>query len=333
MHILIIGVGSIGERHLRNLLRSDGVRCSFAEPSLTQREKIAGDYQVARTFASWEEADLSEFDGVVICTPTDLHVPIMARLVDAGIPVLSEKPLAMKLEGVEELKRKIRKRSAVAGVAFCLRHHPLLAEIKERIVNGELGTVRVASQYSGQYWPRMRKGWPPAYAQSRETGGGAIPDHLVHSINLLEWYFGPTTSVSALQRHLELPDIATEDFGTVTMRFAEGQVGQLTLCLFQRDTLSRLQVIGDAGTARCDMGADRLELFDDDADAWKPGRAQTVDRDDLFLLQAQHFLDCIRGEAEPRCTVEEAEQTLRTVLAAVASSDGNSEFVDCVGPA
>ena len=169
MHILIIGVGSIGERHLRNFLRIDGVRCSFAEPSPTQREKIAADYEVVRTFDSWEEADLSEFDGVVICTPTDLHVPIMVRLVDAGIPLLSEKPLAMKLEGIADLKRRIREKSAVAGVAFCLRHHPLLAEIKERIVNGELGTVRVASQYSGQYWPRMRKGWPPTNCNSRRN--------------------------------------------------------------------------------------------------------------------------------------------------------------------
>jgi len=332
MHILIIGVGSIGERHLRNFLRIDGVRCSFAEPQQERREKVAGEYPVERTFGSWEEADLSEFDGVVICTPTNLHVPIMAELVETGIPILSEKPIAMKLEGIPELKERIRHKQMVAGVAFCLRHQPLLAEIRELIHRGDLGTVRVAHYYAGQYWPRMRQGWPPAYALSRETGGGAIPDHLVHVINLLEWYFGPAASVSAFQRHLELPGLPTEDFGTVTLRFAHGPLGQLTLCLFQRDTQVRFQVVGDGGTARFDLNADRLEIFDDRAGTWHKGQAETVDHDDLFLLQAQHFLACIRGEAEPRCTIEEAEQTLRVVLAAMKSSDGNSEFVDCAPP-
>ena len=331
MHIFIIGVGSIGERHLRNFLRIDGVRCSFAETNDEQRGKIAAELGAEGTFASWEEADLSDFDGVVICTPTDMHVPIMTQLVEADVPVLSEKPIAMKLDGIAELKQKIREKNAVTGVAFCMRHHPLMAEIKRRIDGGDLGTVRLAQSYSGQYWPRMRKGWPPEYAIRRETGGGAIPDHLVHSINLLEWFLGPTVSVSAFQRHMELPGINTEDYGTVIMRFAGGQVGQLTLCLFQRDLQARLQIIGDGGTARYEMEADRLDLFDDGNGEWTKGDAQTVDRDDLFMLQAQHFLAQIRGEAEPRCTVEEAEQTLRTVLAAVESSDGDSGFVDCAG--
>lgn len=331
MHILILGVGSIGERHLRNFLRLDGVRCSCAEPNDAQRARIAAEYEAERAFASWEEADLSDYDGVVLCTPTNLHVPLLTQLVEAGVPVLSEKPLAIKLDGVAELNRKIRQQSALAGVAFCMRHHPLMVEIKERIDSGDLGTVRLAQSYSGQYWPRMRKGWPPAYAVHRETGGGAIPDHLVHSINLLEWFFGPPVAVSAFQRHLELPGISTEDYGAVTMRFAGGQVGQLTLCLFQRDLQVQLQIIGEGGTARYEREADRLDLFDDESGEWKKGEAHAIDRDDLFLLQAQHFLACIRGGAEPRCTVEEAEQTLRTVLAAVESSDGDSGFVECSG--
>jgi len=294
-----------------------------------QREKIAAEYEVERTFGAWEEANLSDFDGVVICTPTNLHVPIMTQLADTGIPVLSEKPIGMRLDGIAELKQMIREKNIVAGVAFCMRHHPLFGEIRDLIHSGGLGTVRIASHYSGQYWPRMRKWWPPAYAQSRETGGGVIPDHMVHMINLLEWFFGSASSVSAIQRHLELVDVPTEDYGNVVIRFAGGQIGQLSCCLFQRDTLSTFQVVGDGGTARIELNAERLDLFDDQAGAWKKGEALTVDRDDLFMIQAQHFIDCIRGEAEPRCTVEEAEQTLRVVLAAMESSDGNSEFVEC----
>lgn len=327
MHLLIIGVGSIGERHLRSFLRIEGVRCSIAEPDDGQRQRIATSYTVTRTFPRWEDAPLSEFDGVVICAPTHLHVPWLTHFAREGIPVLCEKPLAITPEGIGELHRALARGGAPAGIAFCLRHHPLLEEIRQRIENGDLGRVRVASYYSGQYWPRMRKGWPPAYAQRRETGGGAIPDHLVHFLNLLEWYFGPTRAVSAFQRHLDLPDLTTEDYGTALVRFGGGEVGQLTLCLFQHDPQLTFQVVGDAATARFELGSDHLQVFEDRAGKWRPGRERAVDRDELFLLQARHFLECIRGTATPKCTVAEAEQSLQTVLAALQSSDNNSEFV------
>ena len=329
MHILILGTGSIGERHLRNFLRIDGTRCSIAEPNAKMLERATRDYSVVNAFKSWEEADMSDYDGVVICTPTNLHVPIMTQLVRAGANVLSEKPISMTPDGIDDLLAAVAAKNVVTGVAFCMRHDPLLEEIRERIHSGALGAVRVANFYAGQYWPSMRKGWPPAYAQSRETGGGAIADHLVHMINLLEWYFGPVASVSGFQRHMELPGIPTEDYATVTLRFEGGQVGQLNICLFQRDTGMRLQVVGDAGTARMERDAERLDIYVDEETNWTTGSAAGVDRDDVFMRQAQHFIGCIRGEAEARCTVNEAVNTLRVVLAAMESSDGDSRFIDC----
>lgn len=327
MHILIIGVGSIGERHLRNFLRLDGVRCSIAEPNAALRGKMEENYRLESACANWEETNLSDFDGAVICAPTNLHVPIMTRLVEAGVNVLSEKPLAMEPAGIAELKRKIREKSVTAGVAFCIRHDPLIGEIKERIEQGDLGAVRAVNYYASQHWPSMRKGWPPAYAQKRETGGGVIPDHLIHAINYLEWLLGPVAAVSAYQRHIVLDGIPTEDYGTVTLRFSAGPVAQLTLCLFQHDAHELLQIVGDEGTIRLERDTERLQVFHKQSRVWQSGRVSGVNRDDLFMMQAEHFTNCIEGKAEPRCTVEEAEKTLRVILAAMESSDADSRFV------
>ena len=331
MHFFIIGVGSIGERHLRNFLRLDGVRCSIAEINPSTREKIASEYKVKAAYADYREADLASFDGVVICVPAHLHVAIATEVVKAGTHVLTEKPLAMSLDGVDELKRLRDEQGVVVSVAFTYRTDPLIQEIKSYVESGKLGTMRVANYYAGQYWPRMRKDYPPRYAQRRETGGGAIPDHLVHTINWLEWVFGPTEEISAKQWRLALDDIATEDTGFVTMRFPGGQIAQLGICLFQRDTNLRLQMIADGGTLQLLADSDALEVYVDATGRWTHGRARRADRDDLFRDQAQHFIDCIHGKAKPRCSVEEAEQTLRTVLAALESSDSDGRFVK-VGP-
>jgi predicted dehydrogenase len=327
MHFLIIGVGSVGERHLRNALRLDDVRCSIAEVNPSTRQKIASAYRVEAAYGDYHDADLASFDGVVICVPADLHVPIATEVVKAGTHVLVEKPLAMSLQGVDELKRLRDEQEVVVLVGFTYRTDPLIQEIKSFVESSELGTVRVVNFYVGQYWPRMRKDYPPRYALKRETGGGAIPDHLVHTINWLEWVFGPPEEISANQWRLALDDLVTEDTGFMTMRFPGGQVAQLGICLFQRDTNQRLQMIADGGTLQLLAGSDALEIYVDGTSQWAQGRARAVDRDDLFRDQAQHFVDCIQGKAQPHCSIEEAEQTLRTVLAALESSDGDGRFV------
>ena len=73
--------------------------------------------------------------------------------------------------------------------------------------------------------------------------------------------------------------------------------------------------------------SEALEIFSDDTGEWTQGEARAKDRDDWFLDQARHFIDCIEGRATPVCTVAEGEQTLRTILAALASSDGDGRFV------
>ncbi len=330
MRILIIGAGSIGERHLRNFLRIDGVQCSFVEPNEARRAEISAAYDAQHAFEQWTDADPDDFDGTVVCTPANHHVPLVAQLLDNGVTgILCEKPLATESGGIAELKQKIQARSASVGIAFCFRHHPVFVELRDRFLQGDLGEARAAFGFTSQYWPAMRPFWPPQYAVRRETGGGALSDHVVHLINFLEWTLGAVESVSAFQRHMELPDISTEDAGTISMRFAGGQIAVLTICLYQRNIQSQFELVGDTSTARIRLGADRLQIYRDASGDWEDGTAHDLDRDGIFLLQAKHFMACLRGEMEPRCTVAEAEQTLHTILAAVESSDGDSRFVAC----
>ena len=135
MHFLIVGIGSIGERHLRSFQKIEGVRCSIAEVNPTAREKMAAQYHVEAAYADYREADLKSFDGVVICTPTNLHIPIAADVVSADTHVLMEKPLGMSLDGVEELKRLRDEKGFVVSVAFTLRSDPISREVKERVAS------------------------------------------------------------------------------------------------------------------------------------------------------------------------------------------------------
>lgn len=327
MNFLIIGAGSIGQRHLRNFLRIDGVRCSIAEVDDANCEKVAAAHSVDTAYADYRDADLAAFDGVVICAPSHLHVPIALDVVSAGTHVLTEKPLSVSHDGIAELKQLRDSRDVLVSVAYVYRHDPLLREIRDRKMSGEFGPILMVNVYAGQYWPAMRKDYPPAYAQSRETGGGAMPDHLVHLFNYLEWLFGVPKAVSAKHWRLGLQDIATEDAAVVTLQFGDGVIAQLGVCLCQRDTNMRMQVIAESGTLQTELSSDAVNVYTAESGKWVRGRALRRERDDLFRDQAQHFIDCIRGETTPICTVEEAEQTMLSIDAALQSADGDGRFV------
>lgn len=331
MHFLVIGVGSIGKRHLRALSRIEGVACSIAEPDDAMRERVAADHDVRAAYADYRDADLASFDGAVICVPTNLHVPMAAEIISCGTHVLIEKPLAMKPDGIDDLKRLRDAKGVVASVAFTLRSDPVVRELRERVQAGEFGATHAVHLYSGGFWPEARQDYPPAYAMHRDTGGGVIPDMLIHWLNFLEWIFGPPESVSAQHDQRLLMDIGTEDVGFVTLRFPQGPVAQLGMCMFQRDGNLQWQIIAEHGTYRVLLDSPHLDVFAEAAGKWAPGRDRRGDRDDTFLRQARHFIDCIEGRDAPRCPLEDGEQTLRTVLAALQSADGDSRFVPVPG--
>ena len=106
-NLLIIGVGSIGERHVRCFGRTGRVRISICDSNAALCEQVATRYDVARWTSSLDEALVESCDAAVICTPAHLHIPMAAQLTEAGIDLLIEKPLSTSLEGVAELTEAI----------------------------------------------------------------------------------------------------------------------------------------------------------------------------------------------------------------------------------
>ena len=321
MHILVIGAGSIGKRHVHNFLRLDGVRISIAEPSEVVRDAIQTEYPIEAAYADYRDADLSSFDGAIVCVPSNLHVPMTSKIIAAGTHVLCEKPLSTSTDGIAELKKLRDQMGVVVAIAFVMRITPVAKVLKAEI--GRIGHVHLVRLAAGQNWPKMRVGFPPAYAIRRETGGGCIPDHLVHQINLFEWLFGPTQEVSAHHWHRELPGIETEDLGVVTMQFANKTVANLTICMCQQDAFLDIHFAGKDGSIKLDMIKNAMSNYDEATNTWNPCDLIDADRDDWFRDQAANFIGCIKGEQTPNCTIEEAEQTLHTVLTALESADSN----------
>ena len=209
--ILIVGVGSIGERHARCFQCTGRADVSICEINPELRARVAETYGITQSFETLPAAIDSRPDAAVICTPAHLHISQATELVRAGIPLLIEKPLSTTFDGIDELKALLAERNLPAAVAYVTRAHPAVAALREAVHSGRFGRALNVVLTSGQHFPLYRPAYREIYYTRHETGGGAIQDALTHSVNAVEWIVGPVTELLADAAHLALPGVEVED--------------------------------------------------------------------------------------------------------------------------
>lgn len=318
--ILIIGTGSIGERHLRCFLATGRARVSFCEPNPELRQRIGEQYPV-RGFESLDRA-LNEqaFDGAVICTPAHTHLAIAHPLLDQQIGVLLEKPLSTTYDDVPALLHKIESGNHIARVAYVYRSIPLIQELHRLLQDSPFGAPRHISVVSGQNFPSFRPAYRDIYYNSHATGGGAIQDALTHGIHAAEWLDGPICEVSCHAEHQVLEGVDVEDTVNLIAKNRNGTLLNFSLNQFQAPNESFWFIHCPGGSFRAEIHNHRIGKLALGESEWQWQEIPREERDGAFTRQANAFLDNLDGLPSPLATVAEAAQTLNVHLAALESA-------------
>lgn len=323
-HVLVVGVGSIGERHLRCFLATGRAEVSLCEELPQRRLDVAARYPVRAAYASLDQAEAgSPIDAVVVATPAHLHVPIALRCLRVGCHLLIEKPLAVEWPHAHLLLQETRQRPQVVAVGYVYRAHPALAAMRQAIRSGRFGEPLQVVAQCGQHFPFYRPAYRDSYYRDRTTGGGAVQDALTHVLNAAEWLVGPIDRLVADLAHLALPGVEVEDTVHVLTRQA-GILGCFSLNQHQAPNEVTLSVVGQKGTARFEYHRHRWCWQTTPDGNWQEEALPLLERDTLFIRQANQFLDALEGNGAPLCTVEEAAQTLAVNLAVLRSAQSLS---------
>lgn len=326
MHeILIVGTGSIGERHLRCFLATGRARVAVCEIDAELRSRIESSYPVSRIDAGFPEALSASPEAVVIATPAHLHVAMALEAASAGCHLLIEKPLSIGFEGVPELGEMVVHRQLVAHVAYVLRHYPVVAALKHALEKNSLGKPLHLTAVSGQHFPTCRPAYGDVYYARHETGGGAIQDSLTHLLDAGQWFLGPITRFTGDAAHLCLPGVEVED--TVNVLARHGDImASYHLNQHQYPDETTITVVSGKGTLRAELHEKRLRFMDRPGDAWKDTAWPDFKRDDAFVTQANVFLDAIEGASAESCSLSEAGHTLRCQRALLATALGSADW-------
>lgn len=323
--LAVIGAGAIGRKHIEVIQHaSDATLVALADPSEQARE-LATDLGVA-WFADVEEMlDEIRPDGVINATPNTLHVPCALACVTRGIPVLVEKPVAESPERARELVDAALADDVPVLVGHHRRHNALTAAAKTLIDSGKLGKIVAVSAH----WLLQK---PDDYfdvSWRREPGAGPLLVNLVHDIDLMRYLLGEIEEVQAMASS-ETRGFANEDSAVVNLRFARGTLGSAVLSdcsvspwswemnsaenpIYAHTPENCYLISGTLGALAIPQM--RWWRYGEKSGWHEPLISETlhIDAIDPFILQLNHFIAVIRGEATPIIDAADALRSLEVI--------------------
>lgn len=321
--ILVVGAGSIGERHLRCYLATGRAQVGVCEIDVAKRSAVAGRYEIEASFGDVGEALEDSWDAVLVASPAHTHIPIAIQAVESGTNVIIEKPLSTSLDRIEELQRLIADRNAIAAVSYQLRSHPAVRTMKAALDSGQFGRPLQLYMTSGQTFAYFRPAYRDTYFTNHRTGGGAIQDAITHMLNLAEWLVGPVTRVCVDAEHRKLDGVTVEDTVHILARH-DTVMASYAINMYQHPSEGQMTVVCEDGTVRFEPNRNCWSRVTEPNGQWDEDVHSLADRDAGYIANAEVMLDVLERKCQPLCSLEDGIQTLRVNLAALKSTETHS---------
>ena len=322
MKFICIGAGSIGKRHIRNLV-SIGVSPSditAVDPREDRLQEVTN-IGVSATYLSLETALVSRsFDAGIICSPTNLHIAQGIKLAEKGIHILMEKPLADSLEDIDKFKDTIEKNNVVVLMAYIFRFSPLTLKVKELIKNQAVGKILFVRGEFSEYLPDWHpyEDYRSFYMAEKKQGGGSILDQS-HIMDLIHYLFGGFKSVYALNGNLSSLQVNADDFSELTVTLKNGIIASIHTDMFGRDHKKELEIKGEKGNIYWNSGQNIVTHYCAEKKMTYLYNKFPSDFNLNYIDELKHFIDCCKKKKIPNASLEDGIDTMNLILSAYKS--------------
>src|SRR6266566_975619 len=318
--LAVLGCGSVGRRHIRNLTHLGSPPYVAVDPSPESRALVEKEFGIATKDTLTERA-LEECDAVIISSPSSSHFSQAKSAAAAGRHVFVEKPLATSLDGLNDLIHVVEAKRLVGFVGSNWKFHPSFRRMKEVLEKKVIGKITSARCQFGSYLPNWRpwQDYRQAYSSRAALGGGILLDS--HEFDYMMWFLGPIQDISCFSGRVSSLEIETEDTASVIMRFANGAVADMHLDYTQRVYQRNFEFFGEAGTLLWSVRDRAVSLFTANDNNWVEWKEPPdYDLNTMYVEEMRHFLDCIEGSAKPITDFKHGYAVLQAILAAKESS-------------
>ncbi|SFC89148.1 Predicted dehydrogenase [Flexibacter flexilis DSM 6793] len=309
--LLVIGAGSIGERHIGNL-QAKGFRNIYVLRSRNLPMRNI-DASTVKVLTKWNEVEAVKPVAAFITSPTALHVEQTLACVRAGMHVLVEKPLSHNLEGLDALKQAISEKGVYVYIAYMLRFHPLLKRMRAFVEAETYGKLLSFTTHWGEYLPDWHpwEDYRESYAARKELGGGAALT-LSHDLDMSNWLVGrPIASFMSLANRKSALEVSVEAGADFLIKYENDVTGHVHLNFYEQPATRFMHFVFETGTVYFDYYKATLTFRT--KTTTEVVSLNNFDRNAMFLEQADAFLSKINSYtvAESLAGVAESEQLIK----------------------
>jgi predicted dehydrogenase len=252
VRILVVGLGSMGTRRVRNLRHIGGVELAGFEPRVQRRDAVAGTYGMT-VFPAFEQGLDWAPDALVISTPPDCHAEYALAAARAGLPFFTE--ASVVTDGMDEVMDAVRASGTLAAPSCTLRCHPGVELMRDRIAAGTIGRPLALVHHVGQYlgdwhpWEDYRA----FYAARRSTG--AAREIVPFELCWMTYLFGAVVELNCFCAKLSRLEVDIDDIYSALLRFQSDVQAALTVEVISRPAIRRARIVGEEGTLEWDWNA------------------------------------------------------------------------------
>lgn len=315
MNILLIGLGSIGTRHLNNIISLGYKSISV----VSRKEQLSEAFAHLQHFKTLEEAlAYNNYDAAIICTPTTQHANDLVNLLQHNTKLIYiEKPVSDSLHKLELINQLASRYPNKIIVGYDLHFDPGMEKTKELLQANSIGKIISVNAFVGQYLPQWRpyEDHRKGMSAKKETGGGVLLD-LVHEFDYLYRLFGEVDSVVCHTSNTGVLEIETEESADVLLKFKSGITGTVHLDYWQQQLIRYAIITGTEGTITWNLSEKNVQLVT------KKGTEkfsfENAVRNDRFLTAMKNFLE--EKEDARFSTLHDGIKSLEIVLAAKRSA-------------
>lgn len=314
MNALLVGYGSIGRRHLRNLMKVDAVKEVVVYSKIKESSKEIVGKNVSFIDASNVDldsvSDYNKVDFAIIANETYKHIDTAILLAQKGIHLFIEKPLSHNLKKVAALKSIVRKNKLKVFVAYNLRFLPAMQYLKEQLSQKIIGNVYFAQIEVGQYLPSWRPNvaYIDSYSSSTAYGGGAALD-LSHEVDYMRYLFGEPNLWKTIKSKAGELNIDSDDIFEGIYKYEQGFVCHVHMDYLQREATRKLRIVGSEGEIICDFVGKWMVISLTDRKI-ELKEEELFNIENTYRAELEHFIQTIKESMKPAIVIDDGINAL-----------------------
>jgi predicted dehydrogenase len=323
MNILVVGYGSIGKRHIKNLLT-----ISNAKIIVYTKQKFSSPDKRIVVHNDLDMCLKMKPEIGFVTNETSYHIPIAMKLAKSGIDLFLEKPLSHSVKNIHTLENTVQKNKLITQMGCHLRFHPCLKKIKQLIDKKFLGKIISVQVENGSYLPDWHpyEDYRKGYAAKDDLGGG-VTLTCIHEIDYLYWFFGELLEISSITGKFSDLELTTDDYSTSIMKFKNGVIGELHLDYFQRPEYRQCKIRGTKGILYWNSDDNEVKFFSAKQNNWKTIlKLNNFERNNMYVDEIKYFLKCVK---QRQITLNDVSQGIKTleIALSIKKSSKTKRFV------